>query len=53
MAARMMELGYEVWYFEIVEGGHGASVTADQLARRLALSYTHLWRNLGPAAGDP
>jgi prolyl oligopeptidase len=47
MAARMIELGYEVWYHELIEGGHGASVTNQQLARRLALSYTHLWRQLG------
>jgi prolyl oligopeptidase len=51
MAARMMDLGYEVWYHELVEGGHGASVTNQQLARRLALSYTHLWRHLG--SGGP
>jgi prolyl oligopeptidase len=53
MAARLMELGYEVWYYELVEGGHGASVTNEQLARRLALSYTHLWRHLGePSAAE-
>lgn len=45
-AARMEELGYPVWYWELTEGGHGASVTNAQLAQRLALAYTHLWRQL-------
>ena len=47
MAARLEELGYEIWYWELIEGGHGASVTNEQLAQRLALSYTHLWSQLG------
>jgi prolyl oligopeptidase len=46
MAARLEELGYDVSYFEEIEGGHGASVTNEQLAHRLALSYTHLWTRL-------
>ena len=48
MAARLEELGYDVSYYEEIEGGHGASVTHEQLAHRLALSYTHLWTRLGP-----
>ncbi len=46
MAARLEELGYDVSYYEEIEGGHGASVTHEQLAHRLALSYTHLWMRL-------
>ena len=46
MAARLEELGYDVSYYEEIEGGHGASVTSQQLAHRLALSYTHLWARL-------
>ncbi len=49
MAARLEEQGYDVTYFEEIEGGHGASVTNEQLAHRLALSYTHLWNRLGKA----
>ena len=41
------ELGYDVSYYEEIEGGHGASVTNEQLAHRLALAYTHLWMRLG------
>jgi len=46
MAARMEELGQQVWYYENMEGGHGGSSTNDQLAYRLALAYTHLWTQL-------
>ena len=52
VAARLEELGYDVSYYEEIEGGHGASVTNEQLAHRLALSYTHLWMRLGGAAGE-
>lgn len=47
MAARLEELGYDVSYYEEIEGGHGASVTNEQLAHRLALAYAHLWMRLG------
>jgi prolyl oligopeptidase len=46
MAARMQEMGYEVYYYENIEGGHGGSSTNEQLAYRIALSYTHLWSQL-------
>jgi len=46
MAAKMEDMGYEVWYYENTEGGHGGSTTNDQLAYRLALAYTHLWTQL-------
>ena len=45
-AARMQEYGQEIWYYENMEGGHGGSVTNDQMALRLALAYTHLWTQL-------
>jgi prolyl oligopeptidase len=47
MAARLEELGYDVTYYEEIEGGHGASVTNEQLAHRLALAYAHLWTRVG------
>jgi len=46
MAAKMEDMGYEVWYYENIEGGHGGSTTNDQLAYRLALAYTLLWTRL-------
>ena len=47
MVARLLELDQEVYYWENLEGGHGGSSTNEQLAYRLALAYTHLWRELG------
>jgi prolyl oligopeptidase len=46
MAARMEAMGYPVEYAENTEGGHHGSVTNEQLATRLALSYTFLWEHL-------
>ncbi len=46
MVARMEALGYDVDYFENMEGGHHGSVTNEQLATRLALAYTFLWEHL-------
>lgn len=47
MAGRMKAMGYDVEYYENREGGHGGSSTKEQLAKRVALGYTHLWQNLG------
>lgn len=46
MAARMEELGYAVDYYELTEGGHHGSVTNEQLATRLARTYSFLWQKL-------
>ncbi len=46
MAAKMLEFGNPVEYYENIEGGHHGFSTNEQLAHRLALSYTHLWSNL-------
>ena len=46
MAAKMIDMGYRVRYYENTEGGHSGSSTNDQLAYRLALAYTHLWSQL-------
>lgn len=46
MAAKMFDLGNQVEYYENIEGGHHGFSTNEQLAHRLALSYTHLWSNL-------
>ncbi len=47
MAARMQELGYEVLYWENLEGGHGGAADNAQRARMLALENTFLWQRLG------
>lgn len=46
MAALMHAQGHAIDYFENTEGGHKGSATAEQTARRIALSFTHLWRHL-------
>ncbi len=46
MAAKMLSLGNKVEYYENIEGGHHGFSTNEQLAHRVALSYTHLWKNL-------
>jgi prolyl oligopeptidase len=46
MAAKMLEQGHEVLYYENTEGGHGAGVTPEQRARMMALTYTYLWTQL-------
>ena len=47
MAAKMMDQGHEVLYFENVEGGHGAGVTPEQQAESIALSFAYLHQQLG------
>ncbi|MBL4672715.1 MAG: S9 family peptidase [Arenicella sp.] len=46
MAAKMKASGNQVDYYENVEGGHKGSATAEQTAKRVALSFTHLWKHL-------
>ncbi len=46
MAAKMMAHDYSVDYYENIEGGHKGSATSEQTAKRIALSFTHLWRHL-------
>ncbi len=46
MAAKMEALGYPVEYYENTEGGHHGSVTNEQLATRLARTYSFLWSHL-------
>lgn len=42
MAARMMELGCDVRYYENIEGGHSGAADNAQLAHMNALAYTFL-----------
>ncbi len=47
MAARMLEQGHPVLYWENVEGGHGGAADNAQRATMQALEYTFLWQQLG------
>jgi prolyl oligopeptidase len=53
MVARMAEHGYDVSYYENVEGGHGAAADNAQLAFKWALVLEFLWQRLAvaPAGG--
>lgn len=39
--AKMEALGYPVFYYENIEGGHGGTANQDQLAHRTALEYAY------------
>lgn len=45
-AAKMADLGYEFFYYENIEGGHGGTANQDQLAYRTALEYAYFARML-------
>jgi len=54
-AAKLAGLGYDFYYYENIEGGHGGTANQKQLARRTALEYVYFLRQLmGEAeAGAP
>ncbi|MGD0190822.1 MAG: prolyl oligopeptidase family serine peptidase [Rhizomicrobium sp.] len=47
MAARMMEQGHDVLFFENLEGGHEAAADHRQAAEMWALTFVYLKRELG------
>ncbi len=47
MAARMLEQGHDVVYYENIEGGHGGAANNEQSARMWAQAFTFLWKQLG------
>ncbi|HEY0661404.1 MAG TPA: prolyl oligopeptidase family serine peptidase [Lysobacter sp.] len=46
MAAKMLEAGKDVRYYENIEGGHGGSANNAQAAHMSALAFTFLWNQL-------
>ncbi len=50
MAARMIEQGHDVLYYENIEGGHGGAADNAQRADVQALQFAFLWQKLGPHA---
>ncbi len=52
MAMRLQEMGYDFDYYENIDGGHSAAANLIETARRTALEFAWLWRQLGgPADG--
>ena len=47
MAARMIEQGHDVLYYENIEGGHGGAADNEQRADVQALQFAFLWTRLG------
>ena len=47
MAARMVEQGHEVWFYENTDGGHSAAADHRQAAEMWALSFVYLAEKLG------
>ncbi len=47
MAARMLEQGHPLLYWENIEGGHGGAADNGQRAQMTALEYAFLWKQLG------
>ena len=47
MAAKMIDAGKDVTYYENVEGGHGGAANNAQAAHMQALAYSFLWQRLG------
>ena len=48
MAARLLELGNPVLYYENIEGGHGGAADNEQAAHLQALEISFTWQQLGP-----
>ena len=46
MAARMLQRGHEVLYYENIEGGHGGAADNAQRADMMALEFAFLWQRL-------
>ncbi len=52
MAARMLEQGHQVLYYENIEGGHGGAADNAQRAELMALEFSFLWQQLGSKASQ-
>lgn len=46
MVAKMLEMGYPVYYYENTEGGHAGSSTNEQRAKSTAMQYSYLLMKL-------
>ena len=46
MAAKMIDMGYPIYYYENIEGGHGGSSTNEQRAKSSAMTYSYLLMKL-------
>ncbi len=49
MAKRFEEAGLPFWYYENIDGGHSAAANQTEAAKRTALEFTYLMRQLSSA----
>jgi prolyl oligopeptidase len=47
MAARLLDAGHDVLYYENIEGGHGGAADNVQRAYVQSLEFSYLWQRLG------
>lgn len=47
MAAKMLQQGHDLLYYENIEGGHGGAADNAQRADLMALEFSYLWQQLG------
>jgi prolyl oligopeptidase len=52
MAARMIEQGHDVLFYENIEGGHGGAADSKQAAHLVTLSYEFLAQELSLTAAE-
>jgi len=48
MVAKMKAQGHDVLYYENTEGGHSSGANNKQVAFMWAMTYTFLWKQIGP-----
>jgi len=53
MAARMIQQGHEVVYYENIEGGHGGAANNAQRADMQTLEFAFLWQQLARSKAAP
>jgi prolyl oligopeptidase len=46
MAAKMLDQGHDVGFYENIEGGHGAAADNQEAAFMAALRYSYLWAHV-------
>jgi prolyl oligopeptidase len=46
MAAKMIDQGHDLLYYENIEGGHGGAADHRQKADLMALEFSYLWQQL-------
>ncbi|MDH3748673.1 MAG: prolyl oligopeptidase family serine peptidase [Gammaproteobacteria bacterium] len=52
MAAKLDDMGYDFYYYENIEGGHGGTANQEQLAMRTALEYAYFVSMLMPSSWE-